>query len=164
MHFFETLFGIGKDLNTLQMCCRGIAIFFIALLLIRISGRRSFGLHTPLDNIIAILLGAVLSRAVVGASPFLPVTLTCFCIVLLHRFTAWLMLRHPIFYKLVEGDKRLIYAEGKFIRRNMNRFQIGEEDVLQEVCRTALTEDMSQIDKVYVERNGEISAIRKQSK
>jgi len=45
------MFGQGKDLNTLQMSCRGIVVFFIALLLIRISGRRSFGMHTPLDNI-----------------------------------------------------------------------------------------------------------------
>lgn len=60
MHFIHELFGQGKNLNSLQMTCRGIVVFFFALILIRISGRRSFGIRTPLDNIIIILLGTIL--------------------------------------------------------------------------------------------------------
>jgi len=52
MNLLIQIFGEGKDLNALQMSSRGIVIFFIALILIRISGRRSFGVRTPLDNII----------------------------------------------------------------------------------------------------------------
>jgi len=52
------------------MAARSVVVFVITLLLLRISGRRSFGLRTPLDNIISIILAAVLSRAIVGASPF----------------------------------------------------------------------------------------------
>jgi uncharacterized membrane protein YcaP (DUF421 family) len=88
------VFGEGKDLNALQMSDRGIVIFIIALLLIRISGRCSFGIKTPLDNIITISLGAVLSRAIVGASDFVPVIITCLIIVSFHRFLSWLKARH----------------------------------------------------------------------
>jgi hypothetical protein len=39
MHFIiHELFGQGKDLNSLQMTCRGIVVFSFALILIRISG------------------------------------------------------------------------------------------------------------------------------
>src|ERR1700733_6885187 len=57
MHLLIEIFGEGKDLTFLQMTARGIVVFFLALLLIRISGRRSFGMHMPLDNIISIMLG-----------------------------------------------------------------------------------------------------------
>jgi len=115
MNLLIQIFGAGKELNTLQVCARGIVIFFIALLLIRLSGRRSFGLHTPLDNIISILLGAVLSRAVTGASAFVPVISVCFLIVLLHRFFTWVLVRNKKIRELCEGKKILLFENGVFM-------------------------------------------------
>jgi len=161
MEIFNEIFGDGKDLNALQMSSRGIAVFFIALLLIRLSGRRSFGVRTPLDNIIVILLGAVLSRAVVGASPFVPVVACCFVIVLLHRLFGRLIATSKWFGRVTEGDKILLYENEKFKREEMKRALVCEEDLMQGVRKSALTEDISKIDKVYIERNGDISAIKK---
>lgn len=161
MELFIKIFGEGKDLNTLQMCSRGVAIFFIALVLIRISGRRSFGVRTALDNIIVILLGAILSRAVVGASDFLPVVITCFVIVLLHRCFGWLIATSKRFGRIVEGDKILLFQNGKFIDANLKKGLVCKEDIMQGIRKSALTENLDEIDKVYIERNGEISALKK---
>jgi uncharacterized membrane protein YcaP (DUF421 family) len=161
MSVIEEIFGAGRDLSVFQMTNRAIVMFFIALVLIRISGRRSFGLHAPLDNIISIILGAVLSRAIVGASDFLPVITSSAVLVLLHRLFALLMVHHPGFSKLVAGDKILVFKNGIFIEKNMNRAQVCKDDILQEVRRSALTEDLEKIEKVYIERNGEINAVKK---
>lgn len=162
MDIFIKIFGEDRHLDTLQMVCRGIAIFIIALALIRISGRRSFGLRTPLDNVISILLGAILSRAVVGVSPFVPVVVTCFVIVLLHRIFGWLVTKyHKTFGRWLEGHIIMLFEDGKFKKENMNRAMVSEEDMLQGIRRSALTEDIDDIGKVYMERNGEISAIKK---
>ena len=161
MDILKTIFGEGKDLDTLQMCARGVVIFIIALLLIRISGRRSFGIKTSLDNIIAILLGAILSRAVVGASEFVPVILCCLVIVCLHRALALAIVRFPGAGRWIEGNHILVFQDGQFIERHLRRGLVGKEDVMEGVRKSALTEDMSKIDKVYLERNGEISPIRK---
>jgi uncharacterized membrane protein YcaP (DUF421 family) len=64
------LFGEGTDLGPLQMALRALAVFVLALAMIRTAGRRSIGQHRPFDACTTVLLGAVLSRAVVGASPF----------------------------------------------------------------------------------------------
>jgi uncharacterized membrane protein YcaP (DUF421 family) len=160
-HLLTTIFGEGKDLNALQMSSRGIVVFIIALILIRLSGRRSFGLRTPLDNIIAISLGAILSRAVVGASGFVPVVVCCFVIVVLHRIFGGLVVSNTAFGKFIEGDKILLFKDGNFIPQNMKKALVCQEDIMQGVRKATLTEDMNGIDKIYMERNGEISAIKK---
>lgn len=155
------IFGEGTDLNVLQMGCRGIVIFIVTLVLIRISGRRSFGIRTALDNIIVILLGAILSRAVIGASPFVPVIVTSCIIVLLHRLLARLMVTNKKISIMMEGNKILLFENGNFIENNMTTALVCKEDIMQGIRKSALTEDIARIEKVYMERNGEISAIKK---
>jgi uncharacterized membrane protein YcaP (DUF421 family) len=161
MHTIYQIFGAGKDLNVLQMTCRAIVVFIAALVLIRISGRRSFGLHTPLDNIITIILGAVLSRAIVGASGFLPVMASCTALVVVHRLLAFGMVHHQGFSKLMAGEKVILFKDGIFNEPNMNRMQVSREDILQEVRKSALTENLDSIEKIYIERNGEVNSIKK---
>jgi uncharacterized membrane protein YcaP (DUF421 family) len=162
MEVLKIIFGEGKDLDTLQMCVRGVVVFIIALILIRISGRRSFGLRTPLDNIISILLGAILSRAVVGASPFIPVIVCCLVIVCIHRALGWLIVRHDRIARWIEGNRIILFDDGHFISDHLKRGLVCKEDVMQGVRKSALTEDMTKIDKIFLERNGEISTIMKE--
>ena len=161
MEILIKIFGEGKELNALQMSCRGVVMFFIALVLIRISGRRSFGVRSPLDNIITISLGAVMSRAIVGASDFVPVVVCCFVIVLLHRGIGWFIATGKAFGRFIEGEKILLFKDGMFLKENMKKALVCQEDLMQGVRKSALTEDMDKIEKVYMERNGDISAIRK---
>ena len=119
-------------------------------------------MHAPLDNIIGIILGAVLSRAIVGASDFLPVIGVCTAIVLLHRLMAWLTAHHGKISLLVQGKKIVLFEDGRFIRENMGKALVTEEDVMQGVRKSALTEDLGKIKRIYIERNGEISAIKKE--
>lgn len=161
MEIFKTIFGTGKDLDILQMCCRGVVVFIIALLLIRISGRRSFGVKNSLDNIISILLGAILSRAVVGISPFIPTVLSCLLIVLMHRVLGWVIVQQPRAAKWIEGNRILLYSDGHFIDAHLRRGLVDKEDIMQGVRKTAMTEDLSRVDKIYLERNGDISPVMK---
>jgi uncharacterized membrane protein YcaP (DUF421 family) len=161
MNLLIQIFGEGKDLNALQMSSRGVVMFFIAFILIRVSGRRSFGIRAPLDNIITISLGAVMSRAIVGASAFVPVVVCCFVIVLLHRIFGWLMARNKSFARFVEGDKFPLFENGNFIGSNLKKGLVCQEDVMQGIRKSVLTESMDVIETVYMERNGEISAIKK---
>jgi uncharacterized membrane protein YcaP (DUF421 family) len=161
MQIIQSIFGAGKDLNILQMTARAIIVFIIALILIRISGRRSFGLRTPLDNIITIVLGAVLSRAIVGASDFLPVIASSTALVIIHRLCAYGMVHSRVFSKFISGEKILVFNEGDFLKQNMDKGLICKEEILQEVRKSALTENLDKIEKIYMERNGEVNSVKK---
>ncbi len=159
--YFAQLLGEGEDLNAGQMAARGVIVFVVAIVLIRISGRRSFGIRTPLDNVILILLGAILSRAVVGASPFLPVVVTSFVLVLLHRLLGYWVISRRRLGDVIEGEKILLFEGGAFIYDNLTRALVSEEDVLQGLRESAQAGSLETIDKIYMERNGEISVVKK---
>lgn len=161
MEILDDIWGKGNTLTSLQMGCRAIVIFIIALLLIRLSGRRSFGMKTASDNIIVILLGAILSRAVVGASPFLPIVTASFIIAFSHRLLSYIKVIIKDSGKWIDGKKILLYDEGEFLLKNMHRALVSYEDILQAVRLSAGNEDFSQISKIYMEQNGEMSIIKK---
>jgi len=161
METLNEIFSHETELTALQMACRATAVFVIAYVLIRIAGRRSFGIRTPIDNIVVILLGAILSRAVVGSSPFIPIIFASFVLCVLHRIFGWLFTHYNKLGRIVEGDKITLYENGKFLEENMRRGLVREEDIMQGVRKSILQDSIDGIDKIYLEHNGEISLIKK---
>lgn len=155
------LFGDGKDLNSLQFTDRAIVIFIIAIALVRISGRRSFGVKTPFDTTIAILLGSILGRAVAGVSPFVPTVAGCLALVVLHRILAWAVLHYPSLARLVRGKPIPLYKDGKFIDENMKRGLVTKEDILEHVRLKALMPDFEKVESAWLETTGEIAIVKK---
>ncbi|MVN20671.1 DUF421 domain-containing protein [Mucilaginibacter arboris] len=161
MEILIKIFGEGKDLNSLQMSCRALVIYLIALLLIRIAGRRTFGKKTAFDNTIAIMLGAVLSRAIVGASPFLPTVIGSLVLVLLHRAIAWYSMYNKKFEHLVKGKSQPLYQNGKMNKENMKRGLMSEDDLRGDIRLKGQTNSLEDLDEIYIETTGEVSLIKK---
>ncbi len=162
MDEFYRVIGEGSEkLTTFQMGLRALLLFVIALVFLRISGRRSFGLRSPFDNVISILLGAVLSRAVTGASPFFPTIVAALVIAGLHRMFAWISLYSHGFGRLIKGSPKQIVKDGKIIRANMNRCLVSDRDLEETIRLEASVDSLDDIESAFVERGGRISLIRK---
>lgn len=162
MNKFYQLIGEGNELTALQMAIRALIIFLIALVLIRFSGRRTFGMSSPFDNVISVLLGAILSRAVIGASPFIATITASSVIVMLHRLFAWIALYNDVFGSLIKGNAKVIYKDGQIIRNNMKRFFITDKDLIEGIRLQGNVESLDEIKSAYIERNGKITVIRKE--
>jgi uncharacterized membrane protein YcaP (DUF421 family) len=161
MQALIALFGEGRDLSTSQMGMRAAATFLAALVFIRISGRRSFGQRSPFDNVVAILLGATLSRAIVGASPAVPTLIASLVIVLMHRALAWSCVRSRALEALVGGAERQLYSDGRFDEQQMLAALVTRTDVLEAVRQKLGADALDRVQGAILERNGEISIIRK---
>jgi len=161
MHLFYIIFGQGKDLESLQMVSRAVVSFFLTLLLIRIAGIRTFGKKTAFDNVVAIMLGSVFSRVVVGASPFLPTTAACLAFVLVHRLLAWISLYNDGVGRWVKGEASTLYADGQFNEENMRRARVSIKDLQESIRQKINADSLDQVKEIIQERNGEISVVKK---
>jgi uncharacterized membrane protein YcaP (DUF421 family) len=160
MSSLTALFGEGRDLTALQMMLRGLVVFLIALTLIRVSGRRSFGQHSPFDSCITVLLGAILSRGIVGASPFLPVIATGIVLVLLHRGLAMLSVRHSAIERLLSGSPTVLFDGGHLSLAAMRRGLVSQTDMRQAVREHAQAEGLQAVKTVTLEHNGIITVVK----
>lgn len=159
MEWVAWLFGEGSDLKIWQMAARAMVMFFIALLLIRASGRRSFGQHTPFDACVTVLLGAVLSRAVVGASPFLATVAAGAALVLIHRAMSIATARWPRFEDMVSGREVVIIRDGLLDRQAMLDALLTERNLREAVRQKLGNSDFSRVALALLERDGKITVI-----
>ncbi len=154
-----SIFGRDQDLSAEQMACRAIVIFFVTLALIRISGRRSFGQHTPFDACITVLLGAVLSRAVVGASPMIATVCACIALVLVHRLVAMLAVCSRRIDRWVNGEYRVLATNGQLHRDAMRKGLVSEREIHQALRENIHAVEVSDAAQVFLERNGTLSVV-----
>ena len=155
----ETLFGTDTDLDVVQISVRAAAIFIVALALIRLSGRRSFGLHSPFDSCTTVLLGAILSRAVTGASPFFPTLAAATMLVVMHRLAGIAGQRWRWFDRVVSGTEIVLVRDGQKDERALRKALVTEKDLEEAIRKKTGTEELSQVKRAVLERNGEITVI-----
>ena len=150
------LFGEGQQLDALQMTLRAASVFVLTLAMFRIAGRRSLGQHRAIDTCTIVLIGSVLSRAVVGASPFWPTMAAGASIVVLHRFIAVASLRWPWCEWLINGDKRELVKDGRRDEDEMRKALITHPD-LDEAVRMKAGDESTPLERAVLERDGRIS-------
>ena len=67
MEFVRLLIGPDEgDANAFQLSVRAVILLLFGIICIRISGRRTFSLHSPLDIIVATVVGSNFGCAMTG--------------------------------------------------------------------------------------------------
>lgn len=159
----HTFFGRDVDpdhISAAHMAARAVVLFFATMVLLRLSGKRTFGANTPFDMVVKIMLGAVLSRAVVAASPFWPTMLASLVLVVLHRLLSWASFHSDAIGWLVKGEAEVLVENGQRRPDSLRQENISEKDLLEGLHNAGLT-DPAQAELVQLERSGRISVVKK---
>ena len=161
MQTIYDLFGQGQNLTSLQMSLRAVVIFFITLILLRYTGMRVFGIKSAFDTCVMIMLGAVLSREVVGASPFIATVAASAALVVVHRLIARISVSNQFLSHLVKGKPLSLYKDGILNDKNLKRCALSYGDVIEEVRINMSQNNLDNIEEIFMERTGKISVIKK---
>lgn len=159
VNLFESIFGVGKELTAVQMSARAFVFFFITIIYLRIAGLRTLGRKSSIDMVIVIILGSVIARGIAGASGFGGTLASSLVLVIIHRLVSWLAYKSKRLEKLVKGEKLLLYNDGSFVNRNMQKAGITEHDLLEALRLLMQKEQLKDVKAVYMETNGQLSFI-----
>jgi len=161
--FAEALLGLGaqpKELTFLQVSIRGVIIFVITLVMVRLSSKRSLAEKTAFDAVLVVIIGSMLARAINGSAPFLPTLGGGFVLVIIHRLFGLITYFSHAFGIVVKGKPAVLVQNGMLHRRNMVWNHVSKHDLEEDMRLKAKTEDVSKIKVARVERSGDISFIK----
>src|SRR6266478_8148406 len=121
-HYMDMLLGLGsepKDFTFFQISLRGIIVFLVALVMVRLGDKRFLSKKTAFDAILGFILASMLARAVNGSVAFFPPLGGGFVLVGVHRLLAWLSFRWDAFGVLVKGQTDVLVRDGKPDRQKL---------------------------------------------
>ncbi|WP_312460171.1 DUF421 domain-containing protein [Sphingobacterium siyangense] len=160
----DSFFGSGEDLTMLQMGSRAFIMFIIALFLVRLGGIRILGRKSGVDFVIIIMLGAVLARGIVGASPFLSTVFAGFVMIIFNKILAQVSARLPYLGNMVKGKPAVLYKNGKIQWDQMDRLGVSRTDLLTSLRLETNSKHLDEVDMALMEPNGRISFTLKERK
>jgi uncharacterized membrane protein YcaP (DUF421 family) len=159
----QTLLGISsepKDLTFLQVSIRGIIVFVVTIVMVRLSTKRSLAEKTAFDAVLIVIIGSMLARAINGSGPFFATLGGGFVLVLLHRVLGLAAYYSHVFGILVKGKPAVLVLNGRIQHKTMRWNQISEHDLQEDMRLDAAMENLSKIKVARVERSGDISFIK----
>lgn len=164
MDFLTEWWGVKDEISPLEVIARGITMFVAMLLLLRFTGMRSFSKGSVFDNVIIILLGAVLGRGVVGGTPFFSALIGGIVLLLIHKFISRLTFYNKWAGRRIKGNPTLLYKDGNFLYDNMKESDITEHDIYEELRLSLHKKEFDSVDEIFMERSGKLSFILKGNK
>lgn len=156
--------AIGIDqafagLSLWQIVVRTVIVYITALVLIRIGKRRFMGDYSAIDILLGFVLGSVLARGVTGAISIANMLLIVGLLLGLNWMFATLSFYWPGFERAVEAGPRKLIENGKIIDGALRKSKITDDELDQALREQGQVDDISEVKKAYLERDGKITVI-----
>ena len=142
-----------------QFVLRACVVYFVLLLLIRASGKRTMGQFTPFDMLLVVLLGNAVQNALLGQDASVAGgLLLAATLILLNWLVGFASARSERLETIVEGSPVLLAREGQVYRAVLRRELISRAD-FDKALREAGCLDIGQIKLAVLETNGHITVV-----
>lgn len=156
----DLLFG-SLALPWWAFALRGALVYLILLLLMRLSGKRSFGEMSAFDVIVLVLVGGTLRTSIIGPDKsFLGAIIAVAAILATDKIIAWLCTRSDRLNRLFEGRATFLVKRGKTVPGALRRCNIPQA-AFDRVLHTQGHEDLDGVNNARLEPNGKITFTRK---
>jgi uncharacterized membrane protein YcaP (DUF421 family) len=143
---------------------RALVVYFVLMLIFRISGQRTLAQMTSFDLILLLIISETIQQALVDSDQSIT---HAFLLVLTLVGTAialsLLKQKSPFLEKLLEGTPVVIIKKGQMQRERMERLRVDEADIMQAARQQEGLRRLDEIEWAVVESSGDITVIPKEN-
>ena len=137
-----------------------IGIYLALVVLVRIIGQRSLASMSSFDFGCVVALGAVLGRTVLLRDPTLLIGVVALTTFFVMQGALGVLRRHRTFDRMINRSPILLMDGPELMLENMRRSHVSEDELRQRL-RLAGIAHRDQVASVVLERNGNVSVIRR---
>ena len=138
---------------------RGLLVYVLMLVVIRLLGKRTVGNFTAFDLLVALMLGEIVDEVIYGDVSLSQGVVAILVIAAAKYATAWLSYSSKTMNKLLEGEPREIIRHGELVREGMRAEFMNELEVMA-ALRLHGIEDLQKVKSATMEVDGEMSVIK----
>ncbi len=145
-----------------EMILRGTVTYWFLLALFRVAIGRRIGAVGMADILVLVIVSDAIQNSMAG--DYRSVTDGFILVATLvgwTMFTDWLAFRFPRLRAAMEPPPLLLIRNGRLLRRNMRAELLTETELLSKL-RAQGVADPSQVERAFMESDGEISVIRRE--
>jgi uncharacterized membrane protein YcaP (DUF421 family) len=144
----------------MESVLRGAAIYFVLLLIVRLSGRRTLSQMTPFDFVLILIIAETTQQALLGDD----FSIVNAVILILTLFTIDILLSYwklasPRIERVLDGVPTVLVSHGKPDQRALKRARIQVDDILEAAREQQGIERLEQIKFAVLEVGGGISIV-----
>lgn len=146
----------------METVIRATLIYFIMLVIFRLSGKRTLSELTAFDFILLLFISEALQNALTGNDPSLTAALlVVLTLIGLDVLLSFIKQRFPAIERYVDGLPIILVEDGQCHHERMRRSRVDEDDILAAARIGQGLERLDQIKYAVLERSGGISIVPK---
>jgi len=143
-----------------EFIVRGVMVYCVLLLLVRVSGKRTVGQFTPFDLLVVMLLSESVSNSLSGGDDSVSGGLLIACtLIVLNIGIGYLSSRSQKLATLIDGECVLLGRDGHIFKDVLMRARIAQNDV-EQALREADVE-LAKAKCIFLEADGKITVLEK---
>ena len=138
---------------------RGLLVYAVMLVVIRVLGKRTVGNFTAFDLLVALMLGEVVDEIIYGDVSLAQGFTAVLVIAAAKYLTGWLTYFDHGLNALFEGKPTEIVKDGEIVRKGLRSEMMNEKEV-HAALRLKGVSDIKEVKQALVEVDGEVSVIK----
>lgn len=142
-----------------EFVVRGLVVYIMLLILLRIVGRKSISQMTPFDLVLLLILSNAVQNSMNGGDNSLVGGLIiAFVLVASNELINYLVIKNKGLAILVEGKPEILVHNGKVFRKLMQKERITDDDLKMALRMNGLM-NLEEVEYAIIESTGHISVI-----